>query len=105
LMPGEDPNRSLLETRIHVEQGNSGGPILDKYGEVIGIVDMTQGGVVAESAPVRDLYRLLNQNRYQPQPSSLANDWRWLPRSNSAHYNPDKPNEWRQLLETLNWLM
>lgn len=102
LMPGEDPNRSLLESRIHVEQGSSGGPILDQYGEVIGIIDMTkdrQGQVpaIAESNPVRDLQRLLNQNRYEPKPSTMAYDWRWLP---NAH-----DRSWQQLLKACAWLI
>lgn len=72
---GEDPNRTVLHTEIHVEPGNSGGPLLSKDGRVIGVIATTDAkpdptknnlnvGRQAESTPIDDLVALLNRSQH-----------------------------------------
>lgn len=63
LMPGEDPNRLLLETYAHVEGGNSGGPILNSQGHVVGVIGISNLRNKAEATPVEDLLAFLNETR------------------------------------------
>jgi hypothetical protein len=36
----EFQNRSLISGRVHIEHGNSGGPLIDKTGKVVGVSDL-----------------------------------------------------------------
>lgn len=72
---GEDGHRTVLDATIHVEPGNSGGPLLSKDGRVVGIIATTDAkpnqtddtksvpGSTAESTPVAVLLNLLNRSQ------------------------------------------
>lgn len=67
MLPGEDKWRLIQEHEIHVEGGNSGGPILDHSGRVVGVVGLSNGGDgkpndATMATPVEDLMRLLNHS-------------------------------------------
>lgn len=73
-LPGQNPNRMLLETTAQAIGGNSGGPMLDKNGRVIGIVNFgsERSGI---AATVDDLHSLLGNAKpreYFPTHPSLG---------------------------------
>jgi S1-C subfamily serine protease len=68
-LPGEDINRLIIESRIHVEGGNSGGPMLNGDGKVVGIVGLSDSNSIAQATPVEDLQNFLARNRINSQRS------------------------------------
>lgn len=61
LMPGEDPNRTSLESAINADQGISGGPMFNDRFQVVGVMDIgTTNGTKGDATPVEDLQRLLS---------------------------------------------
>jgi S1-C subfamily serine protease len=56
-------NRMVLHAQIHVEKGNSGSPMLDKDGRVIGVVSFGDSGWNGYSDSVEDLNSLLGKAR------------------------------------------
>jgi hypothetical protein len=62
ILPGENPNRSTVHTEIHVEPGNSGGPLFDSDGKVIGVIGLTDASAYADSTPVENLQQFLGRN-------------------------------------------
>lgn len=63
LIAGENPDRVLLESITHIENGNSGGPILDSAGRVVGVVGISNLSNRAEATPVEDLLAFLNETQ------------------------------------------
>jgi hypothetical protein len=60
-MPGEDPNRTSLESAINADQGISGGPMFNDRFQVVGVMDIgTTNGTKGDATPVEDLQRLLS---------------------------------------------
>lgn len=53
-------NRRVLQARLHIEPGNSGGPLTDEKGKVVGISDYINAGDASESyyTPVEALKEL-----------------------------------------------
>lgn len=73
LMPGEDPNRTVLEAAVNVDPGNSGGPLLNNRFQVVGIVDIaTTGSTRADATVVEDLHRLMAMTSQSGMRSSSA---------------------------------
>lgn len=62
-LPGENPNRLIQEYEINVQNGNSGGPVLDESGRVIGVIGLSNSRDTAQATPVEDLVRLLNHSQ------------------------------------------
>ncbi|GEM_PF-2571278 len=107
LGPGEDPNRTVLDTSIHVEPGNSGGPLVGADGRVYGLVSTTDAGAVnsagvvspgndAEMTPVQDLINLLNRSGIRPDYSRIATAGSLpMPGGNpEPYYAPAAPSGW-----------
>lgn len=95
LGPGEKFDRDVLDATIHVEPGNSGGPLISKDGRVIGIIATTDAspkdkrpGTASESTPIADLLNLLNRTkeRFPVRPATT------LPLDSSPFYTPEAPN-------------
>jgi len=63
LLPGESAQRPLLSNRIHVDEGNSGGPLLNDRGQVVGVVDISNQKNDAQATPVEEITNLLAQSR------------------------------------------
>jgi S1-C subfamily serine protease len=62
-LPGENPNRLIQEYEINVQNGNSGGPVLDESGRVVGVIGLSNSRDTAQATPVEDLVRLLNHSQ------------------------------------------
>jgi S1-C subfamily serine protease len=54
-----NPNRFLIASNVHVEPGNSGGPMLDADGKVIGVMSFGNGSTSGRADTVDDLKSLL----------------------------------------------
>ncbi|HEY9714857.1 MAG TPA: serine protease [Chroococcales cyanobacterium] len=71
-------NRDLAQGKIHVEPGNSGGPVVDRDGNVVGLTDMTNGDSDTEVTPISVLTDLMAQKtpkftmQYQFVPADKA---------------------------------
>jgi len=67
VLANEDPNRVVLEAEMHTEPGDSGGPVVDKKGRVVGIVGLTDednsAKVTTIATPVEDLVQLLSRTQ------------------------------------------
>lgn len=59
---GFNPQRMLLSADINVQPGNSGGPLLNEKGEVIGIVNFGGDGHQGDFAVVEDLKQLISHS-------------------------------------------
>jgi S1-C subfamily serine protease len=70
-----NPNRMLLQSSIHVAPGNSGSPLLNSDGKVVGVVSFSNGGTNGTSDTVDDLKSLLGTTtRSDYFPSRLTFD-------------------------------
>jgi hypothetical protein len=47
---------------MNVARGNSGGPLFDSQGNVVGVIDLTNESDLAVSTPVQPLIDLVNKN-------------------------------------------
>jgi hypothetical protein len=72
LIDGENINRSLINTEIHIEPGNSGGPLYNREGKVVGVIGLTNSSDSADSTPVEALNRFLNRNGISPSDTYSA---------------------------------
>ncbi|HEY9784404.1 MAG TPA: trypsin-like peptidase domain-containing protein, partial [Candidatus Obscuribacterales bacterium] len=74
VLPGERHNRTVIDTDLKIEPGNSGGPLLNQDFEVIGVLGLT--GVKtsrAGSTPVEDLWQFLREKRIFETPNPPEN--------------------------------
>lgn len=58
LLPGENPDRKMMLVRANGETGDSGGPILNAEGTVVGVEDIS-GGAVLAATPAHHVKRHL----------------------------------------------
>lgn len=81
-------SRSRIEGHIHLEPGNSGGPLLDNQGKLIGMSDFIKTTDHAKSffVPAADLRRLLDDK----EPQSYYEN-----RSTFNNPSPKQPFDWR----------
>lgn len=76
LMPGENPNRTLLESSMKAEGGNSGGPLLNDRGQVIGVMDISDTVSHTDSTPVSALASFIQRTNSQADGNTnLAAMW------------------------------
>lgn len=77
-------SRTMLYTRVHARHGNSGGPLLDANGKVVGVADLTADNKNFSHTlytPVSDLTALINRRQpkfqfdYRYQGSDLAQSY------------------------------
>lgn len=66
LPDGMNPNRRVDQVVMHTRSGNSGGPVLDMTGRVVGIAELTNANNRQHSTPVEPLRNLLS-NMFQRQ--------------------------------------
>lgn len=59
-----NPNRMLVVSDIHIEKGNSGSPLLDDQGKVVGVVNFGSS-VKASSAVIEDLRSAMGQSSWR----------------------------------------
>lgn len=81
LPDGMNPNRRVDQEIMHTRSGNSGGPVLDMSGRVIGIAELTNANNRQHSTPVEPLRNLLT-NMFAQQRSQQE---RW------AYSQPTQP--------------
>lgn len=65
-MIGQDPsnpNRMVIDTAMHMQPGNSGSPVLNAEGKVIGVVSFSNGGTSAVADSADDLRSLLGTTK------------------------------------------
>lgn len=72
--------RELMYTRVHIRQGNSGGPLLNNEGKVIGVCDITADPEKYSHSlftPVSDLNKLLNREtpKFQASYAHTGEEW------------------------------
>src|SRR5262249_32112481 len=70
-LPGEDLNRLLETYEMNVQSGNSGGPLLDGNGRVVGVIGLSNSIDTAIATPVEELLRLLNHSQRIGKPQSI----------------------------------
>lgn len=93
LLPGENPHRTVINARIGIKPGNSGGPLLNGRFEVVGVVGSNSPVYeTAQSTPAEDLNNFLRRNGVSTQqtyelagqryvtkaPDSMANQFPFL---------------------------
>ncbi len=73
LLPGEDPNRTVISTDLKVEPGNSGGPLLNSAFKAIGVIGLTDvKGSKAGSTPIEDVRMVLAKADVYNKPNRPA---------------------------------
>lgn len=77
-----DLARKLLKGRVHLEPGNSGGPVVDEQGKLVGVSDMVDGKDHSKSYynPTADVQNMLNSKSkfdftYAYEPSRFARSY------------------------------
>jgi S1-C subfamily serine protease len=58
-----NPNRMMVATRLHIEKGNSGSPMLDANGKVIGVVSFGDEAYRGYADSVEDLNSMLGKSK------------------------------------------
>lgn len=59
-LAGLDPLRNMLWLNTNIQHGNSGSPVLNEQGQVVGIAESSDLQTSANATPVEDLQNLLN---------------------------------------------
>ncbi len=85
--------RELIQVSMPIDFGNSGGPLLNQKGEVLGIITYKSASTdsIGFAMPVVDLKRLLKN----PHPVSM-NRWMTIGAIDSHLWHPFDPAMWRQ---------
>ncbi|MEM1443375.1 MAG: S1C family serine protease, partial [Verrucomicrobiota bacterium] len=82
----------VLPLSMAIEQGNSGGPVVDGDGELVGIVslkDLRRPGI-GYAIPSSEIQRILKEND-----AISFNLWIARNRLSAAHWSPDHDSSWR----------
>jgi hypothetical protein len=75
-MPGENPNRTSLESAMNADQGISGGPMFNDRFQVVGVMDVgTTTGTKGDATPVEDLNRLLSSTQRLHMASNVGSQY------------------------------
>lgn len=61
-MPLEDRDRIMLRSKMRAERRSSGGPLVNQFGEVVGVIGYTNRTDRVYSTPLADVTRLLNKH-------------------------------------------
>lgn len=90
---GETPEFPMLQLAMPIEQGNSGGPIINLAGEVLGIVTLRHRVTenLGFAVPGNDLKHLLEK----PNPVAM-NRWRTIGTLDPRQWTPVMGAEWSQ---------
>ena len=85
--------RELIQVSMPIDFGNSGGPLLNRTGEVLGIITYKSASTnsIGFAMPVVDLKRLLKN----PHPVSM-NRWMTIGAIDTSVWHPFDPAMWRQ---------
>lgn len=73
LMKGERRDRSILDSYILVNSGNSGGPLLDATNKVVGVIGLSDRTASAIATPVEDLQVLLSNIEAEAKEAKAKN--------------------------------
>lgn len=68
-LSGVNPEQNLLESNMNVQAGDSGGPVFNSKGQVVGVIDRGDGGSTSDSVSVNDLWPMLTTSMKQDQPN------------------------------------
>lgn len=106
LLPGENPHRTIINAKLGIKPGNSGGPLLNGRFEVVGVVGSNSPVYdTAQSTPAEDLNNFLRRNGVSTQqtyelggqryvtnaPDSMANQFPFLRRPQTDARITGKP--------------
>lgn len=85
--------RSMLQLAVPVERGNSGGPVVDRQGNVVGIVTMKSA--VTENLGFAVSINALKPLLAKPNPIAMA-AWKTIGQLDADDWKPMLGSDWRQ---------
>ena len=83
--------QSMIQVAMPIEQGNSGGPLLDEKGRVIGVVAIKSAASLGFAVPANEIKRLLEN----PHPITMAR-WTSVGALSARDWRPLMGGEWRR---------
>lgn len=87
----EFDGRSLLQVAMPIEVGNSGGPLINPAGEVLGVVTIKSAASLGFAVPSNEVKRLLAN----PHPIPIAR-WQTIGALNAKRWRPLMGGQWSQ---------